>query len=135
MVIDTSALIAILNDEPERLRFNELILADPTRLVSAASVVEAGIVRESAGGDEAGRELDLFLHLSEIEVVAVDSKQASMARRAYRRFGKGAHPARLNFGDCFSYALSQATGEPLLFKGDDFPRTDVTPAHPAPPPS
>ena len=125
MVLDTSALLAILLDEPERRRFNELIEADPVRLISAANVLEAAIVLESRSGEAAGRELDLFLHRAKVEVTAVDGDQVEVARAAFRRFGKGRHLAGLNFGDCFAYALAVASGEPLLFKGSDFAQTDV----------
>ena len=128
MVIDTSALLAILQDEPARRRFNERIESDPRRLLSAATLLETGIVLECRGGEAAGRELDLLLHRARIEVVPVDSDQVEIARAAFRLYGKGRHPAALNFGDCFSYALAMATGEPLLFKGEDFARTDVAPA-------
>ncbi len=129
MVLDTSALLAILLDEPERRRFNELIETDPTRLISAATLLEASIVIESRAGELGGRELDLFVHRAKIEVAPVDAHQVEIARAAFRRFGKGRHPTGLNFGDCFSYALSKATGEPLLFKGADFGQTDVTAAN------
>ena len=99
MVVDTSALLAILLNEPERRRFNELIEADAVRLVSAATVLEASIVLESRAGEPAGRELDLFLHRAKMEVRAVDGDQVEIARAAFRRFGKGRHPAGLNFGD------------------------------------
>lgn len=125
MVIDTSAIIAILLDEPERRRFNEKIEADPTRLVSAASYVESALVIESRLGEAGGREFDLFLHRAVIEVVPVDGDQAEIARRAFRTYGRGRHRANLNIGDCFAYALGKATGEPLLFKGDDFGWTDI----------
>jgi ribonuclease VapC len=125
MVIDTSAIIAILLDEPERRRFNEKIEADPARLVSAASYVESALVIESRLGEAGGREFDLFLHRAVIEVVPVDGDQAEIARRAFRKYGRGRHRANLNFGDCFAYALGKATGEPLLFKGDDFGWTDI----------
>jgi len=125
MVLDTSALLAILLDEPERRRFNELIEADPVRLISAANVLEAAIVLESRFGEPAGRELDLFLHRAKVEVTVVDGDQVEIARAAFRRFGKGRHLAGLNFGDCFAYALAVASGEPLLFKGSDFAQTDV----------
>ncbi len=128
MVIDTSALVAILLDEPERRAFNERIEADRKRLVSAATVLETGIVLESRNGEAAGRELDLFLHRAKFQVLAVDADQAEIARAAFRKFGKGRHSAALNFGDCFSYAAAKATGEPLLFKGNDFGRTDIVPA-------
>jgi ribonuclease VapC len=125
MVIDTSALLAILFDEPERRRFNEAVAADPTRLISAASFLETAILIGSRSGEAGGRDLDLFLHRAEIALVPFDADQAEIARRAFDRYGKGRHPAALNFGDCFAYALSKASGEPLLFKGDDFSHTDV----------
>ena len=125
MVLDTSALLAILCGEPERQQFIKLLTADPTRLLSAANFLETGIVLENRSGDAAGRDFDLFLYRAAITVVPVDRDQAELARRAYRRFGKGRHPAALNYGDCFAYALSKSSGEPLLFKGDDFARTDV----------
>lgn len=132
MVIDTSALFAILTDEPERRQFNESIEKDPTRLVSAATVLETSIVLETRSGEAAGRELDLFLHRAKVEIAAVDADQVEITRAAYRRYGKGRHEAGLNFGDCFSYALARATGKPLLFKGPDFAKTDVMPAVKAP---
>lgn len=126
MVVDTSALLAILFDEPERRAFNEALEAAASRLISAATFVEVSIVVEARLGAEGQRDLDLFLEKAGIEVVAVDFTQAKEARRAFSRFGKGRHAAGLNYGDCFSYALAVATGEPLLFKGEDFARTDVT---------
>jgi len=128
MVIDTSAVAAILFDEPERRRFNELIEADPTRLISAATLLESGIVVEGRSGEAGGRELDLLVHRAGVEIVPVSVDQVEIARAAYRRFGRGSHPAGLNFGDCFAYALAKSAGEPLLFKGDDFARTDLVPA-------
>src|SRR5712692_4057978 len=125
MVIDTSALIAILTDESEWRGFNERIEVDPKRRVSAATVLEASIVLETRSGEIAGRELDLLLHRAKIEVVPVDADQIEIARAAFRRYGKGRHPAGLNFGDCFSYALAKSVGEPLLFKGGDFAQTDL----------
>ena len=125
MVIDTSALVAILCDEPEAPAFEAAIDADPVRLLSAASLVEASIVLETRYGDAGGRELDTLVHKARFGVVPVSAEHAELARIAYRQFGRGRHPAGLNYGDCFSYALSIATGEPLLFKGDDFSRTDV----------
>ena len=127
MVVDTSALLAILLDEPERRAFNEAIDAAESRVMSAASFVEVSIVIESRFGAEGLRDLDLFIERAGIEIVAVDSEQAHMARRAFSRFGKGRHRAGLNYGDCFSYALAMVLGEPLLYKGDDFPHTDVPP--------
>lgn len=127
MVIDTSALLAILLDEPERRTFNEAIEAAESRRMSAAIFVEVSIVIESRFGAEGIRDLDLFIERAGISLVPVDSDQAQMARRAYSRFGKGRHRAGLNYGDCFSYALAMVLGEPLLYKGDDFGQTDVTP--------
>lgn len=125
MVIDTSALVAILLDEPDRRRFTRAIASTPIRGASAATVLEAGIVIEAKLGEAGGRELDLLLHRGAVDVVAVDEQQAALARSAWRRFGKGNHPAGLNYGDCFAYALAVHRDEPLLFKGDDFPATDV----------
>ncbi len=125
MVLDTSALLTVLFDEPERRQFNEVIAADPNRLLSTASFLETGIVIETRSGEAGGRDLDLFVHRAEIALVPVDADQAEIARRAFRRFGKGRHPAGLNFGDCFAYALSKASGEALLFKGDGFSKTDI----------
>lgn len=130
MVIDSSAIIAVLTNEPERHRFNALIATDPRRLISAAGLVEAAIVIESRYGESGGRELDLYLHRAGIEVTPVDAEQAELARAAWRSFGKGRHPAGLNYGDCFSHALSVWSGEPLLYKGDDFTRTDIRSADP-----
>jgi ribonuclease VapC len=127
MVIDTSALLAILQDEPERRAFNEAIEAAEARVLSAASFVEVSIVLESRFGTEGLRDLDLFIERADIEIATVDAEQARMARRAFSQFGKGRHRAGLNFGDCFAYALAMVLGEPLLFKGNDFPQTDVTP--------
>ncbi len=125
MVIDTSALVAIMLDEPERRSFNEKIEADPVRLLSAASFVETALVIETRLGEPGGREFDLLLHRAAVEVVPVDADQAEIARRALRQFGEGRHPAGLNFGDSFAYALAKTRGEPLLFKGSDFALTDV----------
>ncbi len=125
VVIDTSALLAILLGEPERGKFLQLLSESETRLLSAANALETAIVVESRRGDAAGRELDLFLHRTRIEIVAVDAEQFSIARFAWRKFGKGRHPAALNFGDCFAYALTKTSSEPLLAKGEDFRRTDL----------
>ena len=97
--------------------------------MSAANFLEAAIVIESRGGPEAGAELDRFLETAKIALVDVSSEQVQAARRAWRRFGKGNHPAGLNFGDCFAYALAKSSGEPLLFKGEDFAQTDIEVAH------
>ena len=127
MVIDTSALLAILLGEPERRTFNEAIEAAESRRMSAATFVEVSIVIESRFGAEGIRDLDLFIERSGIGLTPVDSEQAQAARRGYSRFGKGRHPAGLNYGDCFAYALAMVLGEPLLYKGNDFGRTDVIP--------
>ena len=126
MVIDTSALVAILGGEPESRRFNEAIEAAESRLISAATFVEISMVIESRHGSDGLRALDHFLTRAATEIVPVDAEQAQGARRAFSRFGKGRHRAGLNFGDCFSYALARSRNEPLLFKGDDFPHTDVS---------
>jgi ribonuclease VapC len=125
MVIDTSALAAIFFAEPERQKFLDAVAAADSRLISAATALETGIVLESRHGEAAGREFDLFVVRANLEVVPVDSEQADLARSAWRRYGKGRHPAALNFGDCFSYALAKSTGEPLLAKGAYFLLTDI----------
>ena len=125
MVIDTSAIVAILFGEAEARRFARAIDRDTLRLMSAVSVLEATMVLESELGEAGGRELDLLLHRAGIEIVGFLPDQLDAARRAFRAYGKGRHPAGLNFGDCFSYALARSTGQPLLFKGNDFARTDV----------
>jgi ribonuclease VapC len=126
MVIDTSALVAMLSDESDAERFEAAVEADPVLLMSTASQLETALVIESRFGEPGGRELDLWLHRAAVDLVAVHAEQAHAARVAYRRYGKGRHPAGLNYGDCFAYALAKISGEPLLFKGDDFPRTDIT---------
>jgi len=125
MVIDTSALAAIFFHEPERDAFRNAIVAASSRLISAATVLEAGMVIEGRRGGGAGREFDLFIVRAQIKIVPIDAELADLARSAWRKYGKGRHPAGLNFGDCFSYALAKATGEPLLAKGTDFVGTDV----------
>ena len=125
MVIDTSALLAIFLAEPERRHFLELIIAAEARLVSAAIVLETGIVLEARRGEAAGREFDLFVVRAGLQITPVDAEQVEIARSAWRRYGKGRHPAALNFGDCFSYALAMSSGEPLLAKGTDFALTDI----------
>jgi len=128
MVLDTSALVAVLFDEPERHELVRTIAAARRRLISSATLVESSIVVESRRGEVAGRELDLFLHRAMVQAVAVDEEQVQLARAAWRRYGKGRHPAGLNFGDLFAYALARASGEELLFKGDDFAKTDIVAA-------
>lgn len=130
MVLDTSALTAILFGEPEAQHFVDLISKDSKRLLSASTALELMIVIESRKGEIGGRDLDLFIHRANIDIVPFDSEQAELARIAWRRYGKGNnHPAQLNFGDCFAYALSKMSGEPLLFKGNDFSHTDIKPAN------
>jgi len=125
MVIDTSALLAILQDEAERRAFNEAMETADSRSLSVASFVEISIVIEARHGAEGIRHLDRFLDRANVTVVPMDLEQGRLARQAFSRFGKGRHEAGLNFGDCFSYALAQVLGEPLLFKGEDFSRTDI----------
>ena len=125
MVIDTSAIVAIALDEPDAAEFEQQIADDPVRLISAATLLEVAIVLETRLGEAGGREFDLWLLKIGADIVAVDAEQIEAARRAWRRYGKGRRAAGLNYGDCFSYALAVTRGEPLLFKGDDFARTDV----------
>ena len=128
MVLDTSALIAILANEPERREFIEKLEAADSRLISAATLVEASIVIETKFGADGQKFLDLFIDRAGIEIAPVDEHQAREAQLAYSRFGKGRHVAALNLGDCFPYALAVTSGEPLLYKGSDFAATDVEPA-------
>ena len=125
MIIDTSAIIAILFREPDAERFARAITAASSRRISTATLLEATIVLESRSGPTAAQELDTFLRRAQIELEPVTPEQAQTARQAWRRFGKGNHPAGLNFGDCFAYALADVTREPLLFKGRDFELTDI----------
>ena len=125
MVLDTSAILAILQDEPERRKFNEAIEEAESRSLSTASFVECSMILESRYGADGIRDLDLFIAKAQVSLIPVDEEQADLARRAFRKYGKGRHPAGLNLGDCFSYALSQALNEALLFKGNDFSQTDV----------
>ena len=126
MVIDTSALIAIMNNEPERRRFNELIEAATATYVSAASLLEARMVLFARSGDNAVLALDAFLLKSGMIVMEVSPRIADIAFDAYRKYGKGSgHEAALNYGDCFSYASAKYLDAPLLFKGDDFSKTDL----------
>ena len=131
MVIDTSALIAILLNEAETEAFAKAIAADPKRLISAFNLIEAAIVIEAKKGEAGGIELDLLLHRARMEIVAISAEQVELARTAWRLYGKGNHPAGLNIGDCCAYALAKYSGEPLLFKGGDFALTDIPSALPA----
>jgi ribonuclease VapC len=125
MIIDTSALLAILFDEPDGPALLRRIAEAPIRLMSSANAVEAWIVADRHANPAKGPALDALLETLAIDIAPVTVQQARLARTAYRTYGKGRHPAGLNFGDCFAYALAKATGLPLLFKGDDFGRTDV----------
>lgn len=126
--MDSSALIAILEKEPEASRLLAAIFAHDHRFISAATVLESGIVAERRGQENGSAELDKPIDQLELKIIAFTREQAAIAREAFRRFGKGRHPAQLNFGDCFSYALARERGEPLLFKGGDFSHTDIEPA-------
>ncbi len=125
MVLDTSALLALLFDEPDAERFRIAIEEDDVRLVSSATLLETAIVVEARKGEGGGRELDFLIEKAAIDVVPVDATHVSEARKAYRKFGRGRHAANLKYGDVFAYALAKISREPLLFKGDDFSKTDV----------
>ncbi|MEE6282793.1 type II toxin-antitoxin system VapC family toxin [Georgenia sunbinii] len=129
MIVDTSALVAILANEPERSLFTRMIGSARPARICAATLVEARVVVEARLGPRQRRRLDALLRELEVEVVAFDEQQATIASEAYRDYGKGSgHPARLNLGDSYSYALASRTGEPLLFKGNNFGYTDLRPA-------
>jgi ribonuclease VapC len=128
VVIDTSALVAILADEPERDRFIEALAGSEDPVISAATLVEASIVMDVRIGGEGVADLDALLAAAGVRCIAVDLTQARLARDAFARFGRGRSPAALNYGDCFAYALARAIDQPLLFKGDDFAQTDIAPA-------
>jgi ribonuclease VapC len=130
MTIDTSAIIAIFLDEPERVEFTHRIIEAPRRLLSAVSLLEVSMVLVSRRGVEAELEIEGFIRRLALDVVSFDEQQCALARTAFRRYGKGRHPAALNFGDCAAYALSRWSGEPLLFKGTAFGATDVNSARP-----
>jgi ribonuclease VapC len=126
MILDSSAIIAILRDEPEAFSCARAIEREQTRRISAVNFVEAAAVIDGSRDPVASRQFDELLRVAGIVVEPVTETQARIARDAYRDFGKGSgHPAKLNFGDCFAYALAKATGEALLFKGSDFVHTDV----------
>jgi ribonuclease VapC len=126
MIVDTSALIAILRDEPEARACASAIESSAIRRVSAANFVETALIIDASRDPVASRRFDDLIREAQIIVEPVTEAQARIAREAYRDFGKGSgHPAKLNFGDCFAYALAKVTAEPLLFKGDDFARTDI----------
>jgi ribonuclease VapC len=128
MVVDPSALLAVIFDEPEGPLFRDAILAAETAYLSAPSAVELALVALGRKGAEGEVRAQTILDLGEIQVVPFDAGHAAIAKQAFRIYGKGRHRAGLNLGDCFSYALAKSLGEPLLFKGDDFRLTDVIPA-------
>jgi len=125
MVIDSSAIIAILENEPEAERLAEAMINDFIRLMSAASWLETAIVIEARRGGPGGDKLNQLLQTAQIRIEPVTLEQAEVARRAYRSYGKGRHPAALNFGDCFAYALAKVLDEPLLYTGTDFSKADL----------
>lgn len=129
MILDSSAVVGILSGEPEAEALLNALDSARNRRMSAATLVELCIVIDSSRDPVKSARVDGFLRRSDVEIIDVTAEQAYIARTAYRDFGKGSgHPARLNFGDCFSYALAKVTGEPLLFKGDDFGHTDLAQA-------
>jgi ribonuclease VapC len=125
MVVDTSAILAILSNEPEREHFTQMIVLSPSAMMSAGTYLEARIVAEARWGRAGLHDFRLLLAATSIEVIPFDDEQAVLAAEAYSTYGRGRHEAGLNFGDCFPYALAKKTGQSLLFKGDDFSRTDV----------
>ncbi len=128
MIVDSSAVLAVLYREPDAERYETAMAMAQNCSMSVANVLETSIVVESHGGPAAGHALDAFLDRAGIALVPVMAEHVEAARHAWRRFGKGNHQAVLNFGDCFAYALAKTTGEPLLFKGEDFAHTDIEPA-------
>jgi len=125
MIVDSSAVVAILRSEDDWERYAQAIESADASRISAANYVEVAILAEAETSGVGSRQLDAFLRTTGMVIEPVTEEQAHIARQAWADFGKGRHPARLNFGDCFAYALAKATGEPLLFKGDDFRKTDV----------
>ena len=128
MIVDTSALIAILYKEPEHLQFIQLLHDAESWRISVANLLELAMVVESQVGSDAARQIDALFRRVGIVIEPVTVEHGMLARQAFLDYGKGRHKAGLNFGDCFSYALAKATGEPLLFKGNDFSQTDIEPA-------
>lgn len=128
MIVDTSAIIAILRAEPDAHKYADALEAADVRTMSAANYVEAAVVMDSASDPIVSRRFDDFVTIAGLQIAPITERQAAIARRAYRDFGKGSgHPARLNFGDCFAYALAKDRQEPLLFKGTHFAHTDIDP--------
>jgi len=128
VIVDSSAIIAVLQKEPEAARLGKVMSLDPECLVSAANWLEAGMNLFMRFGHQGYYDLQLLVAKTPIEIVSVTPRQADLALRAFMKYGKGVHPARLTFGDCFAYALAKDSGEPLLFKGGDFTQTDVAAA-------
>ncbi|MER8759695.1 type II toxin-antitoxin system VapC family toxin [Mesorhizobium sp. M0976] len=128
MVIDTSAVVAILRSEPEAARLERALVSDPIRLIPATCVLEARMVLVSRRGEHALAEIDLWLRRIEADIIPVDSELVDLATQGWLTYGKGHHPAALNFADCLSYALAKRADEPLLFIGKDFSQTDIEPA-------
>lgn len=128
MIVDSSAILAVLFAERDAAVYARAIGAAETCRISAATFVEVAVVVDAQTKSTGGRQLDAFLRRAGITIESVTEEQAHLARQAYADFGKGRHPAGLNFGDCFAYALAKASGEPLLFKGNDFAKTDVVDA-------
>ena len=125
MVVDTSAVIAVLLGESETEAFARVLANDSKKMISAFNALESAIVIETKKGEAGGRELALLLHHAGIETIPLNRDQTEFALSAWRKYGKGNHPAGLNIGDCCAYALAKYSGEPLLFKGQDFSRTDI----------
>ncbi|MEI9411999.1 type II toxin-antitoxin system VapC family toxin [Mesorhizobium salmacidum] len=125
MVIDTSAIVAILGSEPEAAKLERALVSDQIRLVPATCVLEACMVLVSRRGEHALAEIDLWLRKIEADIIPVESELVDLATQAWLSYGKGRHPAALNFADCFSYALAKRADEPLLFIGKDFSQTDI----------
>jgi ribonuclease VapC len=128
MIVDASAILAVLFDEPEKAEFRDLLLMTPELAMSPVNYLEAGVRADDKRHPAKGLQLDALMDSLGITIAAVTGDQAKRAREAYRKYGKGNHEARLNLGDCFAYALAKARGEPLLYKGEDFRQTDVEPA-------
>ena len=128
MIIDSSAILAVFLGEADAEAMTDAIAGASARRISAANWLEASMVADRPGDPVTSARFDELIATLEIEVVPVDAWVASLARLANQQFGRGNHPAKLNFGDCMSYALAKARGEPLLFKGDDFAQTDIEPA-------
>ncbi len=129
MILDTSAILAILRHEEDSAAFAQKVRESDISRISAATFVELSMVLEATAGDTGLLACDTFIRDNEIRIEALTQEHALAARHAFSNYGKGRHPAGLNLGDCFSYALAKVSGEPLLFKGRDFSRTDIAPAN------